>query len=131
MLAFDNGASGEFNTLLVTDWFAHTPPEVLAKNFGVPEDSFKNIPLQQRWIFQGEVPGALSANEQAIVAAAGVPQYPFIYRLSDMKPNRATESGSIWVADSTNFHAATTVAAALVTVKPGALAGNALAPECG
>ena len=38
-----------------------------------------------------------------------------------MKPNRATESGSIWVADSTNFHAATTVAAALITVKPGGL----------
>ena len=121
VLAFDNGASGEYNTLLVTDWLAHTPPEVLAKNFGVPADSFKNIPLQQRWIFQGEVPGALSADEQAIVAAAGAPQYPFIYRLSDMKPNRATESGSIWVADSTNFHAATTVAAALITVKPGGL----------
>ena len=121
VLAFDNGASGEYNTLLVTDWLAHTPPEVLAKNFGVPADSFKNIPLQQRWIFQGEVPGALSADAQAIVAAAGAPQYPFIYRLSDMKPNRATESGSIWVADSTNFHAATTVAAALITVKPGGL----------
>jgi len=121
VLAFDNGASGEYNTLLVTDWLAHTPPEVLAKNFGVPADSFKNIPLQQRWIFQGEVPGALSADAQAIAAAAGVPQYPFIYRLSDMKPNRATESGSIWVADSTNFHAATTVAAALITVKPGGL----------
>ena len=32
VLAFDNGESSEFNTLLVTDWLAHTPPEVLAKN---------------------------------------------------------------------------------------------------
>jgi oxalate decarboxylase/phosphoglucose isomerase-like protein (cupin superfamily) len=30
VLAFDNGVSSEFNTLLATDWMAHTPPEVLA-----------------------------------------------------------------------------------------------------
>src|SRR5271168_4106025 len=86
VLAFDNGASGEYNTLLVSDWIAHTPPEVLAKNFGVPAEAFKNIPLQQRWIFQGEVPGSLAADQQAIAAAAGVPPYPFIFHLSDMKP---------------------------------------------
>ena len=31
MICFDDGHANEFNTLLVTDWFAHTPPEVLAK----------------------------------------------------------------------------------------------------
>jgi len=36
LLAFDNGKSSEFNTLLVSDWIAHTPPEILAKNFGQP-----------------------------------------------------------------------------------------------
>ena len=41
VIAFDNGASSEFNTLLVTDWIAHTPPEVLAKNFGVPVEAFR------------------------------------------------------------------------------------------
>jgi oxalate decarboxylase len=35
VLAFDNGRQSESNTLLVTDWLAHTPPDVLAKNFGV------------------------------------------------------------------------------------------------
>src|ERR1700752_384032 len=57
VLAFDNGNSSEYNTLLPTDWLAHTPPEVLAKSFGVPADSFKNIPLHNRWIFQSEIPG--------------------------------------------------------------------------
>ena len=28
------------NTLLLTDWVAHTPPEILAANFGVPADAF-------------------------------------------------------------------------------------------
>ena len=34
VLAFDSGKQSESNTLMVTDWIAHTPPEVLAKNFG-------------------------------------------------------------------------------------------------
>jgi oxalate decarboxylase len=121
VLAFDNGASGEYNTLLVTDWLAHTPPEVLAKNFGVPADAFKNIPLQQRWIFQGEVPGALAVDQKAIVAAAGAPLYPFIYHHPDMKPNKENASGSVRIADTSNFHASLTVAAAMITVKPGCL----------
>jgi oxalate decarboxylase len=121
VLAFDNGASGEFNTLLVTDWFAHTPPEVLAKNFGVPADAFRNIPLQQRWIFPGELPGALAADQKAIVAAAGAPTYPFIYRLADMKPNKENTSGSVRIADTSNFHASLTVAAAMITAKPRCL----------
>jgi hypothetical protein len=47
VICFDDGDADEFNTLLVTDWFAHTPPEVLAKNFGVPADSLAKIPLSQ------------------------------------------------------------------------------------
>ena len=55
VICFDDGDASEFNTLLVTDWFAHTPPEVLAKNFGVPAQTFAKIPLQNLWIFQGTV----------------------------------------------------------------------------
>src|SRR6201998_4066452 len=56
VIAFDNGASSEFNTLLVTDWIAHTPPEVLAKNFGVPKEAFRNIPVHNKWIYQSNIP---------------------------------------------------------------------------
>jgi oxalate decarboxylase len=121
VLAFDNGLSSEYNTLLVTDWIAHTPPDVLAKSFGVPVGAFKNIPLQNRWIFQGDVPGPLAADQAAVKAAAGEPQFPFTFALSDMKPNKVTAGGQVQIADSTNFKAATNVAAALVTVKPGGI----------
>jgi oxalate decarboxylase len=121
VLAFDRGAAGEYNTLMLTDWLAHTPPDVLAKNFGVPVDAFKDIPLQQRWIFQGKVPGPLAADQKAVVSTSGAAPYPFVYRLSDAKPNKSTKGGQIQIADSTNFRISTTVAAALVTVKPGAL----------
>jgi oxalate decarboxylase len=51
VICFDDGAASEFNTLLMTDWFAHTPPSVLAENFGVSAETFAKIPLNDRWIF--------------------------------------------------------------------------------
>ena len=66
VICFDDGHADEFNTLLVTDWLAHTPPSVLAKSFGVPADTFANIPLHNLWIFQGTVPGDLATDRAAI-----------------------------------------------------------------
>ena len=49
VIVFDDGDASEFNTLLVTDWLAHTPPDVLPLNFGVPAESFASIPLHDLW----------------------------------------------------------------------------------
>ncbi len=121
MLAFDNGKSTEFNTLMLTDWIAHTPPDVLAANFGVPADAFKNIPLDQLWIFQGTDPGPLAADERAVRSANSAPTHPFIFSLSDLAPARQTKGGFVQIADSRNFTVSKTIAAALVTVKPGGM----------
>jgi oxalate decarboxylase len=121
LLAFDNGKSSEFNTLLVTDWIAHTPPDVLAQNFGVPADSFQNIPTDNLWIFQGGDPGPLSAAQKAIASPLGAPTHPFVFSLGDLPPVRKTAGGMVQIADAKNFKASTTVAAALVTVKPGGM----------
>ncbi len=122
VIAFDNGDLSEFNTLLVTDWMAHTPPEILAKNFGQPVDAFKNIPLHNRWIYQSNASAPpLPDVEAQMAAAAGKPPNPFVFRLGDMQPTRETKSGSVRIADSTNFLVAKTVAASMVTIKPGGL----------
>jgi oxalate decarboxylase len=121
LIAFDNGKATEFNTLMLTDWIAHTPPDVLAANFGVSADSFRNIPSDQLWIFQGEDPGPLAADQKAVASAKGAPAHPFIFSLGDMAPVRETRGGSVRIADSRNFNVSTNVAAALVTVKPGGL----------
>jgi oxalate decarboxylase len=77
VICFDDGRADEFNTLLVSDWFAHTSPEVLAKNFGVPADSFAKLPLHDLWIFQGTVPGDLAADRAAAAKGASAPPlYP-------------------------------------------------------
>ena len=122
VLAFDNGESSEFNTLLLTDWIAHTPPEVLAKNFGLPVEAFKNIPVHNKWIYQSNIPTPpLAAVEAQIAAAAGKPPNSFVFRLGDMPPNLETKSGMVRIADSTNFLVSKTIAATQVTVKPGGL----------
>lgn len=121
VLAFDNGRASEFNTLMLTDWVAHTPPDVLAASFGVPADSFKNIPLENLWIFQGEDPGPLAEAQRASASVNGAPPHPFVFSLSDLPPAKKTQGGMVQIADSSNFFVSKTVAAALVTVKPGGL----------
>jgi oxalate decarboxylase len=121
VLAFDNGRATEFNTLMVSDWLAHTPPDVLALNFGVPVDAFKDIPLHNLWIFQGENPGPLEADQRAVRSGRGTPAHPFVFSLGSLAPVRQTRGGFVQIADSRNFNASKTVAAALVTVKPGGL----------
>src|SRR5207253_6101685 len=57
LLVFDDGNFDEEETFLLSDWLAHTPKEVLAKNFGVPKSAFDRIPEKDLWIFQAPVPG--------------------------------------------------------------------------
>src|ERR1700726_4720531 len=40
------GKASEFPPLLVSEWFTHPPPDTPALNFGVPADTFKDIPLR-------------------------------------------------------------------------------------
>lgn len=47
VLIFNDGNFSENETLLVTELFAHTPKDVLAKNFGIEESSFENIPKKE------------------------------------------------------------------------------------
>jgi oxalate decarboxylase len=56
-----------------------------------------------------------------MASVAGKPANPFVFNLSDTQPTRVTKSGTIRVADSTNFVASKTVASTMVTIKPGGL----------
>ncbi len=119
LLAFDNGRASEFNTLLLTDWLAHTPPDVLAFDFDVPANTFKDIPLSNLWIFEGKEPGPLEDDRRAAGAVSGTE--PVIFRMAAMQPNKQNKGGRVQIVDSGNFPISKTVAAALVTVEPGGL----------
>jgi oxalate decarboxylase len=121
LLVFDDGRFSENETFLLTDWFAHTPPAVLAKNFGVPEDAFADIPVDyehERYIFPAPMPGPL-ASDSVDTAAGPVPR-SFVHRPAAQQPIRVS-GGQVRIVDSSNFPAASTIAAALVEVDPGGL----------
>src|SRR6201993_2417938 len=118
LLVFDDGSFSEENTFLISDWFKHVPPDVLAKNFGVPASSFASTPdPSELYIFPLPVPGPLASDR--IPGATPVPQ-SFSHRLMAQDPIR-TKSGTVRIADSKNFPASVTIAAALVEILPGGM----------
>src|SRR5882757_7994846 len=111
LLVFDDGTFDEDNTFLISDWFKHTPGEVLGKNFGVPASAFGHVPdPKELYIFPARVPGALATDE--IHGATAVSQ-SLSYRMMAMQPIR-TKSGTVRIVDSRIFPASVTIAAALV-----------------
>ncbi|MEK4508804.1 oxalate decarboxylase family bicupin [Paenibacillus sp. FSL K6-2524] len=118
LLVFDDGHFSDLNTLSISDWFAHTPKDVLAANFGVPESAFNNIPSDQVYIFQDNIPGSIES--QKVQSPYGTIPQSFKHQLLAQTPIR-TPGGSVRIVDSTNFPISKTIAAALVEIEPGAM----------
>ena len=124
LLVFDDGKFSEGNTTLLSDWTRHTPREVLAKNWGVPESALESVyrvPPDGHYIFQTEVPGPLEKDREAASGAKGLSSVVFDFPLRTMPPSIATKSGEVRIVDSRNFAVAKAIAAAHVTVKPGGM----------
>jgi oxalate decarboxylase len=121
MLVFDDGRFSESDTLLLSDAMAHLPPEVLSKNFNVGEQALKNLPKQELFIFQTDVPGPLEADQKAAAGALGKSPKDFAFRTMEMPPTMQTKGGEVRIVDSKKFKASTTVAMAMVTVHPGGM----------
>ena len=118
LLVFDDGDFDEDNTFLITDWFKHTPTEVLGKNFGAPATLFGHTPdPSERYIFPAPLPGSLASDK--IAGATAVPQ-SFSHRMLAQQPIK-TKSGTVRITDSSVFPVSTTIAAALVELEPGGL----------
>ena len=117
LLIFDDGNFSEEATFLLSDWLAHTPKEVLAKNFGVPESAFDGIPEKDLWIFQAPVPGPLAADR---IAGAGPAPNTFSHRMLAQEPIRM-KGGTVRITDSSLFKASKTIAAALVEIESGGM----------
>jgi oxalate decarboxylase len=121
LLVFDDGTFSEFATVLLSDTMSHTPREVLAKNFSMPAEVFAGLPPKELFIFQAETPGPLAADRKTAGGSLGPSPENFAFRTAEMPPTRRTKGGEVRIIDSKNFPASTTIAAALVTVRPGGL----------
>lgn len=119
LLVFDDGNFSEFETVLLSDWMAHTPPEIVAKNFGVSQKAIANLPKKELFIFQAELPGPLEEDRRRAAGKLGLSPIDFAFRTMQLPPTKQNKSGEVRVIDSRTFKIATTIAAAIVTVKPG------------
>ena len=121
LLVFDDGAFSENETFLITDWFTHTPPEILAKNFGVPAAAFSHLPGnidRERYMFTAPLP---AADEAGGIHTPGVRSRPSLtHRLLAEEPIESA-GGRVRTVDSSNFPISRTIAASLVEVEPGAM----------
>jgi len=124
LLIFDDGKFSEDNTTLISDWARHTPREVLAKNWGVPEsalDGVYSVPAEGHFIFQQPVPRPLDQDLAAAAGSKGPSPIAFDFPMHQMPPTLQTKSGEVRIIDSQNFPVSTKIAAAHVIVKPGGL----------
>ena len=128
LLVFDDGHFSENSTFSLTDWFAHTPKDVLAANFGVSESAFADIPSGERYIYQGKVPPEPLPAQEVSDPNTGATRESLSHRMLAQEPIR-TSGGQVRITDSTNFPASSTIAAALVEADDAAHSGSSGAEE--
>jgi oxalate decarboxylase len=121
LLVFDDGNFSEYETVLLTDWMAHTPHDVLAKNFGVSQQALEKLPRREKFIFQAEVPGPLADDQKASAGSLGLSKQDFAFRVAQQAVSKRTKGGEVRIVDSSKFKISTTIAAAIVTVHPGGI----------
>ena len=121
LLVFDDGNFSEYATVLLSEWMAHTPKDVLAKNFGVPQKSLDKLPSKELFIFQADVPGSLEADQKAAAGKRGLSTQDFAFRTMQSPVTKRTKGGEVRIIDSRSFKASAGIAAAIVTVKPGGI----------
>jgi oxalate decarboxylase len=121
LLVFDDGNFSEFDTFLITDWMAHTPPEVLGKNFNLPESDFAPVPKKELYIFPAPVPGSLADDQKSALGPEGPVPSSFSFRLMQQKPDNQTKGGEVRIVDSGKFKQSTTISSAHVILHPGGL----------
>ena len=93
----------------------------MEKNFSLPRSAFDAIPENELYIFPSQVTKSLAEDLKSVEGPAGPVPHPFSYSLYAQAPNIKTKGGEARVVDSSNFTVSTNIAAALVTLHPGAL----------
>lgn len=124
LLVFDDGNFSEDDTTLFSSWLRHTPPEVLAKNWQVPQSAVEKattLPAGGKWIFQADVPPPLEQDQKAAANNVPVSPHDFAFRLMQMKPTFQTRGGEVRIVDSHIFKVSKPIAAAHVIVHPGCI----------
>jgi oxalate decarboxylase len=120
LLVFDQGNFSEDNTFLLSEFLAHTPPEIIQKNMGWSRQEWDQLPPTQLYIFEAELPDSLEADKRFLGSNLETTN-KYTFKMSKMPPTTTNTGGTVRVVDSENFPVSKNVAAAQVTLKPGAI----------
>ena len=116
------GDFDEFCYLSAQDWFNHTPPEVLAKNFNTSPSTFEKVPKERLYIFRHRICRGRSLKSRRQTAEGTMLSMTSIHFRAQRRCNRAVSraGGEVRIIDNTVFPV-TDIAAAIVRLKPGGL----------
>ncbi|KAF5379116.1 hypothetical protein D9615_005870 [Tricholomella constricta] len=118
LLIFDSGTFSEDSTFLLTDWLAHVPKSVLAKNFGIKDLTvFDHIPEKELYIFPSSPP---PDDPKSDMAVPNDTPNPYTFLLSKVVPT-GQPGGSSKIVDSRTFKVAEKISAVEVVVEVGGM----------
>jgi oxalate decarboxylase len=120
LLVFDQGNFSEDDTFLLSEMLAHIPPEVIEKNMGWTRQEWDQLPPTQLYIFPADLPGPLE-DDKKFLGKFLETKNKYTFKMSEMQPTTTNTGGTVKIVDSTNFPVSTNIAAAQVTLKPGAI----------
>jgi oxalate decarboxylase len=118
LLVFDQGNFSEDDTFLLSEFLAHTPPEVVQKNMGWSKQEWDQLPPTELYIFEAPLPGSLE-DDKRFLGNNLETRNQYTFKMASMEATKKTEGGEVRIIDSTNFPVAQNIAAAVVTIKPG------------
>jgi oxalate decarboxylase len=121
LLVFNQGLFSEDNTFLLSEWIAHTPKEVISKNSNLDSSEIARLPKDELYIFPAPLPRSLAEDRAAAGGRDVQATQQYTFKMEAMAPTRKTRAGEVRVVDSHNFPVSTTIAAGLVTIKPGGM----------
>jgi oxalate decarboxylase len=102
---------------MVDDWITHTPIDILAKNFGVNETIFKNVPPKFPYILNGTVSTHPVTGGNKLVGNSSFVYHADQHGLEPVPGGGGTHRK----VDSTTFPIAKTIAANFLTLEPKGL----------
>jgi oxalate decarboxylase len=120
LLVFDEGSFSEDDTFLLSEFVAHTSPELIHKNMGWSRQEFDQLPPTELYIFEAPLPGPLE-DDKRFLGENLETEKQYTFKMAAMPPTQRTSGGEARVVDSTNFPVAKNIAAAMVTIKPGGM----------
>ena len=121
LLVFDQGDFSEDDTFLLSEFLAHTPPEVVKKNMGWDRPQWDKLPPTELYIFPAELPEPLEADKRFLGQHLETEKSYTFKGMSTMTPKVQNAGGAARIVDSTNFPVSEHIAAAMVTLKPGGI----------